>query len=103
MKKNRKNYTPEEKVRILRLHLLEGQPVSDLCEKHGIHPTMFYSWQKQLFEKGTAAFTPQSPSRSVSRVQSKLASLEHKLKDKDEIIAEIMGEHVKLKKELGEL
>lgn len=99
MKKNRKNDTPEEKVRILRLHLLEGQPVSDLCEKHGIHPTMFYAWQKQLFEKGTPAFTPQSPSRSVSKVQAKLVSLETKLKGKDEI----MGEHVKLKKELGEL
>ena len=102
MKQKRKNYSPEEKVRIVRLHLLEGKPVSDLCEEHGIHPTLFYQWQKQLFEKGTAAFTPQSPSRVVNQVHQKLASLEAKLRHKDEVIAEIMSDHVRLKKELGE-
>ncbi|MBG87228.1 MAG: transposase [Verrucomicrobiales bacterium] len=103
MKKTRKQYSPEQKVQILRLHLLEHQPVSELCEKHGLQPSQFYQWQKQFFEKGTAAFEPRSPSRSVKQGDQKLASLEAKLKDKDEIIAEIMGEHVKLKKELGEL
>jgi transposase-like protein len=31
-KKQRKHYTPEEKVAILRMHLVEGVPISDLCE-----------------------------------------------------------------------
>ena len=50
MSKKRKHYTPEEKVSILRRHLLDGVPVSDLCDAHGIHPTMFYKWQKVFFE-----------------------------------------------------
>jgi hypothetical protein len=29
MKKQRKHYTPEEKVGILRRHLVEGVPISD--------------------------------------------------------------------------
>jgi hypothetical protein len=33
MKKQRKHYTPEEKVAILRRHLLEQVPISELCEK----------------------------------------------------------------------
>jgi len=43
-KKTRRQFSPEEKVRILRLHLLEGQPVSIICEKEGLHPTLFYQW-----------------------------------------------------------
>jgi len=29
---------------ILRRHFLEKIPISDLCEEHGLHPTMFYRW-----------------------------------------------------------
>lgn len=43
-------------MRILRLHLLEGQPISEICDSEGIHPTQFYQWQKTFFEKGIAAF-----------------------------------------------
>ena len=56
MKKQRKHYTPEEKVAILRRHLLEQVPISELCDKHGLQPTVFYRWQKEFFENGTAAF-----------------------------------------------
>lgn len=98
MRKTRKHYRPEEKVRILRLHLLEGRPISELCEAHGLHPTQFYQWQKQFFEKGAAAFA----SRKGKVEERKLASLEAKLRAKDGVIAEIMEEHVLLKKELGE-
>ena len=35
MRKERKHYTAEEKVAILRRHLLDQVPVSDLCEEHG--------------------------------------------------------------------
>jgi len=42
MKKQRKHYTPEEKVAILRRHLLEQVPISELCDNHGLQPTVFY-------------------------------------------------------------
>ena len=53
-KKTRNRFSVPEKVDILRLRLLEHTPVSDLCDQHGIHPTMFYRWQKEFF--GTPAF-----------------------------------------------
>jgi transposase len=56
MRKPRKHYAAEEKVAILRRHLLEHEPISKLCEEHGIQPTMFYRWQKDFFENGAAAF-----------------------------------------------
>jgi transposase len=55
MKKQRKHYTPEEKVAILRRHLLEQVPISEVCDKHGLRPTVFYRWQKEFFENGAAA------------------------------------------------
>ena len=36
MKRERKHYTSEEKVAILRRHLLDKVPVSDLCEENGL-------------------------------------------------------------------
>jgi transposase-like protein len=56
MKKQRKHYTPEEKVAILRRHLVEGVPISDLCDELELQPTVFYRWQKEFFENGAAAF-----------------------------------------------
>src|SRR5271169_3872132 len=55
MRKERRHYTAEEKVAILRRHLLDKVPVSDLCEELGLQPTVFYRWQKEFFENGAAA------------------------------------------------
>ena len=51
MRKERKHYSAEEKVAILRRHLLDQVPVSDLCEELGLRPTVFYRWQKEFFGK----------------------------------------------------
>ena len=56
MKEQRKHYSPEEKVAILRRHLLEKEPISNLCDELGLQPTVFYRWQKEFFENGAAAF-----------------------------------------------
>jgi transposase len=101
-KKTRTRFTAQEKVAILRLHLLEHIPISDLCDQHGIHPTMFYRWQKEFFENGPAALEPRSrrPRDSQDR---RIALLEEKLQRKHEVLSELMEEHIKLKKWLGEL
>jgi len=43
-RRRRANFTAEQKVRILREHLLEDVPISDLCDRHGIQPGQFYTW-----------------------------------------------------------
>ena len=102
MSKKRKQYSPTEKVSILRRHLVEGVAVSDLCDEYGIHPTMFYKWQKVFFEQGTAAFEPEQSAREKQQ-EKKIAALEAKLTQKNEVLAELMEEHVLLKKSLGEI
>ena len=102
MSRERKNYTPEEKVAILKRHLVDKVPVSDLCDELGLNPTVFYGWQKQFFENGAVAFQ-KTRSRQVDRRDQKIERLEAKLAQKNEVLAELMQEHVQLKKELGEL
>ena len=100
----RKHYTAEEKVAILRRHLLDRVAVSDLCEELGLRPTVFYRWQKEFFENGAAAFQAQErPHRQVEEKQKRIAFLEKKVQTKDEVLAELMAEHMALKKSLGEL
>ena len=102
MKKQRNHYTPEEKVAILRRHLLEHVPVSELCDKEGLQPTVFYRWQKEFFENGAAAFQHKARTNH-SAEQERIAYLEKKIQTKDDVLAELMAEHVALKKEIGEL
>jgi len=102
MSRVRKNYTPGEKVAILKRHLLEKVPVSDLCDELGLNPTVFYGWQKLFFENGAAAFQ-KTRRRQADRRDEKIEKLEAKLTQKNEVLAELMQEHVQLKKELGEL
>ena len=104
MRKERKHYTAEEKVAILRRNLLGKVPVSDLCEELGLQPTVFYRSQKEFFENGAAAFqSRERPGRQVEEKQKRIESLEKKVQTKDEVLAELMAEHIALKKSLGEL
>src|ERR1700730_9345724 len=102
MRKERNHYTAEEKVAILRRHLLDKVPVSDLCEENGLQPTVFYRWQKELFENGAAALqTKERPTRQVEEKQKRIEFLEKKVQTKDEVLVELMAEHVALKKSVG--
>jgi transposase len=89
---------------MLRLHLLEKKPVSDICQENNIAVNLFYLWQKQFFENGTAAFEKTSKHRKAEEdaKDRKIAALEEKLQRKNEVLSELMEEHVQLKKELGE-
>ena len=99
-KRARRNFTPQEKVAILKQHLLEGKPVSDVCDAHGLNPNVFYRWQKEFFENGAAAFEKKDK-RAVKAEQRRFAELEAKLKKKDTVIAEIMEELIAEKKGRG--
>ena len=101
-RKDRNNYTAEEKVVIIRRHLVDHVPVSELCDEYHLHPTVFYRWQKEFFENGAAAFAKTQP-KNNSGLEKKIALLEKKLATKNEVVSELMEAHIKLKKELGEL
>lgn len=63
MAKERRRFEAAEKVKIIREHLLDGKPLSEVCEKYGIAPTQFYQWQKTFFENGATSFEPKRGDR----------------------------------------
>ena len=108
MRKKRHNYSPEEKVAILKRHLIDHVPISDLCDEYQLQPKLFYDWQKLFFENGAAAFSRSQKGQKtaeaerIEQLEEKLQRSEEKLQRKHEVLSELMEEHVKLKKELGE-
>lgn len=104
---NRKRLSPEQKVSIVRRHLLENVPVSDLCDEFGVHATQVYQWQKQLFENAEGAFARRPNKANQKRQQNsqekQIGQLEEKLQNRNEVIAELMEENVRQKKANGEL
>src|SRR5262245_9929022 len=105
MTRQRRHFSPEQKVALLREHLIDKVPVSDICEKNGIAVNLFYLWQKTSFDNGTAAFTANDKRRKhdSDAKDQQLADLQAKLLRKHEVLSELMEEHVQLKKALGEL
>lgn len=102
MPTTRRHLTGAQKLAILREHLIEKVPLSDVCRKHDLSPTLFYLWQKKLFEDGASVFESRAAStRQQVAEEKKIAAIEGKLQQKNEVMAELMGEHVALKKKLG--
>jgi transposase len=89
-------------MKLLRQHLIEKLPVSKVCEEADINPNLFYRWQEQLFVNGSLALEGKRRNEQ-SEEQERIEKLEKKIQQKDAVLAELMAEHVALKKELGEL
>ena len=98
----RKNFTAEKKVMILREHLDNNVPISDLSEKYSLHPNVIYTWKKQLFESASEIFSGKHKNRrkSVSKEETKIKKLEEVLRKREALITEIVEENVVLRKEL---
>jgi transposase-like protein len=105
VKRSRRMFSTEQKVAILRRHLVDKVPVSDLCDEYKLQPSLLYQWQRQLFENMAGAFeaaASNGASQRERRLAEKVEHLEGRLARKDTVIAEITAEYVQLKKELGE-
>ena len=102
MKRTRRKFTPQDKAAILREHLIEKVPVSNLCDKHGLKPTLFYRWQKELLENLAGLFERQTGSTTAA-LRRENEALRQRLLDKDQVIAQIMEDFVAVKKTLGGL
>jgi transposase len=102
-KQTRRHFTPQEKVAIVKRHLLEGIAISTVCDEFQINPTLFYLWQRQLFENAHLAFENGRKVRAVEDANvQRIQQLEAKLVRKNEVMAELMEAHTELKKSLGE-
>ena len=101
--KPRRHFTGTEKVAILKRHLVDKVPISDLCDELGLYPNQVYAWLKEFFENGHVAFHNARASKAADNAKDQtIGRLEAKIQRKDSVLAELMEEHVTLKKSLGE-
>lgn len=104
--RERKHYSPEQKVIIVRELLENNIPISQLAEKYQVHVNDIYNWKKRLFEGAKDIFQskPGNSQKQVSAEQKKIEKLESKLKDRDEAIAMLLKENIDIKKSIdGEI
>ena len=104
MSSSRRRFTPEQKALIVRRHLANKESVSALSEEFGLQPSQIHLWVNTLLAQADKAFERSSGSTRADKAQDqRIQQLEAKLATKNEVIAELLEENVKSKKERGEL
>ena len=103
--RKKKRWSPEEIAAIVRRVLVDRVEVSKVCEEAGCCPSQVYRWQKQLFDGAAAVFQRRNggADKQVKAAEVKTSKLEAKLRRKDEVLSELMEEHLRLRKSLGDL
>jgi transposase len=100
----RKHLTGEQKALILR-ELLDNQvPLSELAEKYHVHVNLIHRWKKQLFEEAAGLLNSKAGKKKNSPSSAelkKIASLEDKLKKRNEAISILLQENIEIKKSLN--
>jgi transposase/transposase-like protein len=100
VRKARKNYSPQEKVSILRGYLLDKVSALRLCDQLQLQPTVFYRWLKQFFDNGAAALerqrtachSPDARQRSIAALQKRLEVREFRESEQQWMISLTQGQ-----------
>ncbi len=91
-KRSRRQFNTEQKVAILRRHLVDKVPVSDLCDEYRLQPSVFYQWQRLVFENWPAPSMGRrapEPRNARSSGPTRSSTSRPSSGRKDEVIAEI--------------
>ncbi len=110
--RQRRTFGDEQKATIVRRHLADKVPVSDLADEYKIQPGLIYLWIKQVLDQAERAFQSggkagrtrsDAKDRRIAELEARVARHEAKLAQKNEVISELMEENVRAKKAIGEL
>lgn len=97
-KKNRRKWTPKEKLRIVLESMQSDRKLSEICRREGLNPTQVHQWRKVLLAGAEALYAPQRERQEDCRL-AKLAAENTRMKS---VIAEITAENLDLKKTLSD-
>jgi len=93
----RKQYSAEEKIRIVLDGLRGEYSIAELCRREGIAESLYYSWSKELLEAGKRRLAGDTE-RSASTGEVK--ELRREVRDMKELVADLALENRVLKKSM---
>jgi transposase len=100
--RQRRHFEGADKVAILKRHLLDKVPISDLADELHLQPAQIYDWLKKFFENGQVAFDNGRKAKAAEDAKDqKIQQLEAKLQRKNEVMAELMEALTEEKKRNG--
>jgi transposase-like protein len=91
----RRKWPAEKRLEIVLEGIRTGQ-ISEVCRRQGCSTAQYYEWQRQLLSSANMIFD-----KKAGRPSQREAKLEAELMRKDQIIAEVIGENLALKKTFG--
>ncbi len=91
----RRRFSADEKIRIVLEGVRAEQPVSELCRREGIHPTIYYTWLKEFMEAGKARLRGDTKREATSEEVTQLRQENERLK---ELVGEVSLTNMLLKK-----
>ena len=94
-RKTRKQYSAEEKIRIVLEGLRGEESIAALCRREGIAESLYYSWSKEFLEAGKKRLAGDTARQATSNEVKTLRAETRNLK---EALAEQMLENRLLKK-----
>ena len=95
--KTRRQWTPEEKLQIVREARQADQTVSDVCRRHGIAVGQFYLWEKQSTQGALDALRQAKRGRKPTSLDTVLQAEVQRLRV---VVTELSVENLQLKKGL---
>ena len=109
MSRTRRMFDSSQKANAVRRHLKDAVPVSELAKELDVQPSQIHQWINTVLTQAESSF--QKPGKkgkpsvqSLEKRQArKIDQLEKRLVNRNEVIAELMEENIKAKKENGEL
>ena len=91
----RRQFSAEEKIRIVLSGLRGEDSIAELCRKEGINQNLYYRWSKDFEEAGKKRLAGDTAREATSDEVKGLRAESHQLK---ELLAELMLENRLLKK-----
>ena len=92
---SRRNYSAEEKIRIVLEGLRGEDSIAELCRKEGINQNLYYRWSKEFVEAGKKRLSGDTAREATSEEVKDLRQEALGLK---EAVAELLMENRLLKK-----
>ena len=96
-RKTRKQYSAEEKIRIVLSGLRGEESIAALCRHEGISEGLYYSWSKEFLEAGKKRLAGDTARQATS---TEVKTLRAETRDLKEALAEQMLENRLLKKSM---